>query len=356
MSHDDPPAVVVMVKTDRRKRGGVVWHGHARRDDSQCLSAMVGFLETSRPTGRLTNIGLDHYCTSYRHSYGKEFFQPCLGHHSGTGYCANHRPVLYYSSSLDHYDNPQFGLSLSDSFESQSKRHYRRMVLPVGKEALSCSGTKLRESGYLQLDSQPRARNVFWKSENKKSYNPHHLRVSVGRREESGYTEGINLQPNTFLPYHINMDDARRIQESVTRSDFLPKVFPQGSEALPKLSSCALRDTGFTRDTPKPLTTSVSAQGNSNESNRHKTRSPLVRWSIGPMSSSGFILNTPNITSLSHTSVDPQHFLTHYQSKFCDGSSVEHQRGEWMKGGVQMHRESGYSGRDRNRFYHILDS
>lgn len=40
---------------------------------------------------------------------GKEFFLPSVGHHFGTGYSANHRPVLYYSSSLDRYDNPQFG-------------------------------------------------------------------------------------------------------------------------------------------------------------------------------------------------------------------------------------------------------
>lgn len=38
--------------------------------------------------------------------------------------------------------------------------------------------------------------------------------------------------------------------------------------------------------------------------------------------SSGFVLNAPNITSLSHTPADPQHFLTHYQSKWVMAVSV----------------------------------
>lgn len=38
--------------------------------------------------------------------------------------------------------------------------------------------------------------------------------------------------------------------------------------------------------------------------------------------SSGFVLNAPNITSLSHTPADPQHFLTHYQSKWVMSVSV----------------------------------
>ncbi|KAA0701409.1 hypothetical protein E1301_Tti024140 [Triplophysa tibetana] len=320
---------------------------------------MVGLLAAGRPpAGRLTNTSLDHYCTSYRHSFGQQYFQPCLGHHTGTGYSANFRPVLYYTSSLDRYDNPHFGLSLLDSFESQSKRHYRHLVQPDGTEALVCSGSRPRESGYLQLHTQPRPRAVSCQSESKGLYSPRPpLRVLVGRREESGYTEGTSLQPNTFLPHHINMDDARRTQQSVTRTDFLPASFLRGSEALPNLASSAPRDTGFTRDTQKPLNSSVSFQGS--DASRQKDRSPAVRWSIGPMCSSGFILNAPNITSLSHTPTSPQHFLTHYQSKFCDRASVEQVRADWMKGGVQTHRQSGYSERDSSRHklgYHTLDA
>ncbi|XP_051545842.1 protein phosphatase 1 regulatory subunit 32 isoform X2 [Myxocyprinus asiaticus] len=231
-------------------------------------------LEMGRPGVRLTNIGLDQYYTTYRQSYGRELFQSCLGHHS-----SNHRPVLYSSSSLDRYDNPQFGISLMDSLESQSKRHYQRLFLSNATESLACFGSRNRKRGYLQFDPQPRPSAVSLQTEYKGTYIPRRLRVLVGPREESGYTEGTSLQPNTFLPQHINMDDARRTQESVMRTDFLPRSFLQ--------------------------------------------------------SSSGFVLNAPNIASLSHTPAYPQHFLTHYQSKFC-----KQQRANWVRGGIQRQRES----------------
>ncbi|XP_051545841.1 protein phosphatase 1 regulatory subunit 32 isoform X1 [Myxocyprinus asiaticus] len=287
-------------------------------------------LEMGRPGVRLTNIGLDQYYTTYRQSYGRELFQSCLGHHS-----SNHRPVLYSSSSLDRYDNPQFGISLMDSLESQSKRHYQRLFLSNATESLACFGSRNRKRGYLQFDPQPRPSAVSLQTEYKGTYIPRRLRVLVGPREESGYTEGTSLQPNTFLPQHINMDDARRTQESVMRTDFLPRSFLQGNEALPKLASRALRETGYTRDTQKPLASSASVQSNSNEDSRLKIRPAEARWSAGPTSSSGFVLNAPNIASLSHTPAYPQHFLTHYQSKFC-----KQQRANWVRGGIQRQRES----------------
>ncbi|XP_073687653.1 stabilizer of axonemal microtubules 4 [Garra rufa] len=332
------------------------------------LGAVKPSVGTGRPGGRPTNIGLDQYCTSYRQSYGKDLFRPCLGHHFGTGYYANHRPVLYYSSSLDRYDNPQLGLSLLDSFESQTKRHYQRLVLPDGTEPLACSGSRHRESGYLQLQAQPRPRVASCQTEYNGTYIPHPLTVLgvsdqcvcvlVGPMEDSGYTREANLQPNTFLPQTINMDDARRTQESVMRTDFLPGCFLQGNETLPKLASRALRETGFTRETQRPLTSSVVLQGGVSEDRGQKTRNAGARRSVGPMGSSGFVLNAPNITSLSHTPADPQHFFTHYQSKFGDKSSLKQQRSEWVRGGIQRHRESGYSGRDTDRFnisgYNVL--
>nr|XP_009296003.1 protein phosphatase 1 regulatory subunit 32 isoform X2 [Danio rerio] len=262
---------------------------------------------TGRPAGRPANISIDHYCTSYRQSYGKELFQPCLGYHHGTGYSANHRPVLYYSSRLDDYDNPQFGFSLLDSFESQSKRHYQRLVQPDGTEPLACSGSRRRESGYLQLQSQPRLRTASCQTEYKGAYIPHSLRVVdasddrvlIGHIEDSGYTEGANLQLHTFLPKYVNM---------------------------------------------------TSLQHGISQDNRQKTRPNVATLSIGPVGSSGFVLNAPNITRLSQTPADPQHFLTHYQSKFYNKSLTEQQRSDWMRGGIQKHRKSGYSGRDTDRF------
>ncbi|XP_051548606.1 protein phosphatase 1 regulatory subunit 32-like [Myxocyprinus asiaticus] len=261
---------------------------------------------------------------------GKELFQSCLGHHSGTGYSSNHHPVLYYSSSLDRCDNPQIMtqivLSLMDSFESQFKCHYQRLVLPNGTESLACFGSRNGESGYLQLDTQPRpvrAKHAHIQRHRRlQDIVPCHFTLVlreqfpvklIGPREESGYTKRTSLQPNTFLPQHINVDSCKTLK-SVMRTDFLPGSFLQGNEALPKHASQALRETGFTRDTQKPLASSASLQSNLNEDSRLKNRPAIASWSVQPVCSSGFVLNAPNITRLSHTPADPQHFLTHYQS------------------------------------------
>uniref|UniRef100_A0A8C2F094 Protein phosphatase 1, regulatory subunit 32 n=1 Tax=Cyprinus carpio TaxID=7962 RepID=A0A8C2F094_CYPCA len=202
------------------------------------LGAVKPSVGTARPLGRPSNISLDQYCTSYRQSYGKELFQPCLGHHFGTGYSANHRPVLYYSSSLDRYDNPQFGLSLLDSFESQSKRHYQHLVLPDGTEPLACSGSRSRESGYLQLQAQPRhvrAKDTHIETQ-QVSRAPCHVTspwphcaftFSVSPSLRAQRPVRLNIKALTFLTASEFWDDARRKQESVMRTDFLPGCFLQ---------------------------------------------------------------------------------------------------------------------------------
>ncbi|XP_064821151.1 stabilizer of axonemal microtubules 4-like [Oncorhynchus masou masou] len=162
------------------------------------------------PGGRLANTSLNLYCTSYRASFGKEGFSPCLGHHYGTGYSANLRPAVYYSPSLDHTDNPQLGRSLQDSFHSQTKRHFQPLTRPDGSETLPCPSGQIRESGYLQLKTRPTA-NVSIQTEYKEHFVPYRPRPPVsqkhqlvGAQGESGFTEGTALQPNTFLPqYHM---------------------------------------------------------------------------------------------------------------------------------------------------------
>ncbi|XP_073798718.1 stabilizer of axonemal microtubules 4 isoform X3 [Danio rerio] len=160
----------------------------------------------------------------------------------------------------------------------------------------------------------------------------------------------LNIKALTFLTALELWDDARRTQESVMRTDFLAGSFLQGREAFPKLASHSNRETGFTRDTNRPLTSSTSLQHGISQDNRQKTRPNVATLSIGPVGSSGFVLNAPNITRLSQTPADPQHFLTHYQSKFYNKSLTEQQRSDWMRGGIQKHRKSGYSGRDTDRF------
>ncbi|XP_071003730.1 stabilizer of axonemal microtubules 4-like [Oncorhynchus clarkii lewisi] len=307
---------------------------------------------TGSPGGRLANTSLNLYCTSYRASFGKEVFSPCLGHHYRTGYSANLRPAVYYSPSLDHTDNPQLGRSLLDSFQSQTKRHFQPLTRPDGSETLPCPSGQIRESGYLQLKTRPTA-NVSIQTEYKEHFVPYRPRPPVsqkhqlvGAQGQSGFTEGTALQPNTFLPqYH--MVNPRRTENSVMRDDFLPISFLQGSEMLPRLVSRVPRETGFTRDTLDPLACLVSVLPGSGT---QKISSPADQKLIGMKELSGFILNSPNLKTLSHTPSDPSSVRTHYQSKFCDVPALEKLREGWTRGGIHKHRTNGYTGRDTDRF------
>ncbi|KAL7867682.1 hypothetical protein SRHO_G00090660 [Serrasalmus rhombeus] len=202
------------------------------------------------------------------YSFGKEGFIPCLGHHCRTGFSTNLRPAVCYSSSLDLQDNPKgqqrLIVSMLDSLQSQSQRHYQQLAVPNGTEAPLSTRAQSRESSYLQLHT-PRPRAVSCLTEYRCTYVPHRPSLPVcrkhrivGAKEESGFTEGNRLQPYTFLPLHMHVDGVCQTHSSVTRMDFLPSVFLQGSEMLPKLVSHAPRETGFTRDTRNPLASHAS--------------------------------------------------------------------------------------------------
>ena len=50
---------------------------------------------------------LSHYATTYSSNHAIADFKARPKTHSGTGYLANFRPVVYYSQSLDKLDNPE---------------------------------------------------------------------------------------------------------------------------------------------------------------------------------------------------------------------------------------------------------
>ena len=60
--------------------------------------------------GADTNV-MKFYVTQNSTTYGKHWqnFKPRMGRHSGTGYSANFRPQVYYSTKLDEVDNPTLG-------------------------------------------------------------------------------------------------------------------------------------------------------------------------------------------------------------------------------------------------------
>ncbi|XP_046890740.1 protein phosphatase 1 regulatory subunit 32 [Hypomesus transpacificus] len=308
---------------------------------------------TGSPRGRLTNNSLNLYCTSYKDSYDKEGFVPTLGCSHGTGYSANLRPAVSYNPSLDHTDNPQLGRSLLNSFQSQTKRHFKPFIGLTGCEAVPCPSGKVRESGYLQHMTHPK-QNAFLQTEYEKCFVPHRPQRSVsqkhlivGFKEESGFTEAVDLQLNTFLPHNCYMDDPRKTKQSVMKTDFVPITFLQGSDALPRLIKRAQRETAFTRDTLDPLACPASLLPSSRTP---KASSPTQMKSFGTKEPTGFLLNPPNLTTLPLTLRDSSRFLTHYQSKFCDVSALRNQRTGWMTGGIQKRRSDGYTGRDTDRF------
>ncbi|XP_026774571.3 protein phosphatase 1 regulatory subunit 32 isoform X1 [Pangasianodon hypophthalmus] len=327
---------------------------------------MGGPLDTTKPSLKgkadrwMLNSSLNLHCTSYQHDYGNQGFSSCLGHHYGTGYSANLKPAVYYSPSLDLLDNPNLGVSLLDSFQSQTKRHYQPLTVPSGAEALPSTTDKTRESGYLQLHTHPRPKLVSCQTEYKCSYTPQRPTLSVYRKhqitrakEKSGFTEGNNQHYNILLPQDTpmvyNSGEAQQTQSSVTRMDFHPTSFLQGNEVLPKLVTHAPRETAFTRDAQKMLTCPdsllVCPRG-------HRQKSLIfAERTIGRKEDSGFILNTPILKTLSDTpSSDPLQFLSHYHTKFCNKAGFNMHKTGWNRGGIHKHRGSGYSGRDTDRF------
>ncbi|KAG7324295.1 hypothetical protein KOW79_012311 [Hemibagrus wyckioides] len=326
---------------------------------------MVGPLDTAKSSLKgkadrfMFNSSLNLHCSSYQHDYGKEGFSSCLGHHYGTGYSANLKPAVYYSPSLDLLDNPNLGVSLLDSFQSQTKHHYQPLTVPSGAEAVPRTRIKSRESGYLQLYTYPRPKLVSSQTEYKCSYIPQRPTLSVYRKhqilsnnKESGFTDGKNLQHNILVPQDttsIHNSGETNTKSSVMKMDFGPLVCLQGNEVLPKLVTHASRETAFTRDT-KELSSFPDSQPCVCPHGPRKKSLLFSERTIGRKEGSGFVLNTPILKTLPDTPYDPLQFLSHYHTKFCNKAGFGTLQAGWSRGGVQSYRESGYSGRDTDRF------
>ncbi|XP_042559786.1 protein phosphatase 1 regulatory subunit 32 [Clupea harengus] len=300
---------------------------------------------------------LNHYCTSYTQSHNKTGPWPRLGHHYGTGYSSNLRPAVYYTPNLDKEDNRQLGLSLLNP-ESQTWRDFQPIRRAIrGQPALTPAGQE-RESGYLQHRFLPPAVPMSLKTEYKGCFIPHQPPPSVsrghcvvGEKGESGFTEGESLQSNTFLPHFCPTDDARRMGRSMMKSDFLPKLFLQGSEECPGLVTQAARETGFTRDTVDPLAHPASLLAPPVKGHKQKSILHFRRFSgkMSPSDSSGFTHNAPTLKT-NTPPPEPAHYFTHYQHRFCDVTAAERLRSGWTRGGIHTNRASGYAGRDTDRF------
>ncbi|XP_041966446.1 protein phosphatase 1 regulatory subunit 32 isoform X2 [Alosa sapidissima] len=277
----------------------------------------------------LTRTDLNHYCTSYTQSHGRTDKWVRLGHHYGTGYSSNLRPAVYYTPNLDKEDNPQLGLSLLDPL-SQTRRDFLPIQRPTRDQPVLRPAGRERESGYLQHRFLPPTVPMCLQTEYKGCFIPHRPPPSVqrehrlvGKKEESGFTAGEILQPNTFLPHYYPMDCARKMGRSIMKANFLPKVFLQASLL------------------PHP------GKGQKQRSIHHTGRFSGRMSSSG---SSGFTHNAANLKTNTHPPPEAAEYFTHYHKTFCDVTAAEKLRSGWTRGGIHKNRASGYAGRDTDRF------
>ncbi|XP_078113237.1 stabilizer of axonemal microtubules 4 isoform X1 [Sander vitreus] len=298
--------------------------------------------------GRLTSNTVKLYNTFH----GRVNFTS--GHLSGTGFTSNQRPAIYYRPSLDRIDNPQFGLSLSDNFMSQTKQHYRPHIRSDCSGPLPNLINKPSDSGFYQLRAHPRTVTVEEKTEYQRLFVPHRLTPTVSQnhatvhpRGQSGFTEGTDLQLNTFQEKKSCMVEPLLTHSSVMKNDFMPPSFLQGTEARPSLCSSRFsRETGFTRGAIAPLACPTSLL----PSPQTKSNAPTEK-TIGKKEPTGFLLNAPNNQAFPNTPFDGSHFNTHYKSMFCHDADYEKLKsGHTCAGIISAKINSGYNRRDMDRF------
>ncbi|XP_016888374.1 protein phosphatase 1 regulatory subunit 32 isoform X2 [Cynoglossus semilaevis] len=283
------------------------------------------------------------------HGRGKVHFTPFLRGPSATGYTANQRPAVYYTPHLDHTDNPQLGLLLSDSFTSQTKRHYQSHVSSDRSNPLPNLFNNRRDGGFHQLKTHQRTVSSSDETEYQQFFVPHHLtskasvkHVSIGPKVPTGFTEGADLHFITFQDKKSSLTCREPQRSSVMKSDFVRSPFVQATEATPGLRHRSCRETGFSRDTVAPMVrpTPVSAP-------------PQMRTSAAGLKSisrkepTGFLLNGPNNQVFPNAPFGVPHFTTHYKSTFTHGA-------DWKSGrtdaGIIPKMDNAFNHRDTDRF------
>ncbi|XP_036964407.1 protein phosphatase 1 regulatory subunit 32 isoform X2 [Acanthopagrus latus] len=311
--------------------------------------------------GRLTSSKLCN--TSYWETYCERVqdqssmnLSPFLGHPSGTGFTANQRPVVFYRPSLDHVDNPQFGLLLSDNYKSQTKRHYRPHIQPdYYSGPLPNLVNEHRRSGFHQLKSLPKTVTAEAKTEYQRLFVPHPLTstvsqnlVTLGPKGKTGFTEETDRQPFTFQDRESCAVESRQTHSSVTKTDFMPPTFLQFgvTEARPGLCRLSSRETGFTRGAIAPLACPSSLL----PWKQTQSKAPTLK-TIGKKEPTGALLNAPSNQIFPEAPYDRSDFTTHYKSMFCHCADTEELKSGHTPSGIYgVKMDSGYNRRDTDRF------
>ncbi|XP_069824445.1 stabilizer of axonemal microtubules 4 [Dendropsophus ebraccatus] len=348
---------------------------------------------------------LNFYCTNYNTSYGRPEFPVASVLRSGTyshrstGYQSNFRPAVYYSPNLDRKDNPRMGLILRNNYTSITNRDFTLHEHVTGAEPLP-HALSFPQSGYVRSSevTNPKTRAVksvhfdtrdhsseaipgilpkhrpllfvpqgkgspdmenfqhgpaFMSTEHKTRFTPKAIHqpgrfqsTIIGKIENSGFTEGSNLEPITYDPhsqYHVPIGYHRLMGHSITKTDFLPASMLQGREPLPALAKNSERDSGFSRELDQVLRTNTQAPlSDFRPDNVAKNKDDLLgRTYVGNKEGSGFSNN--NLTYVQSGKAPPQQYLTNYNLRFYDPVALGRDREGWTRGGIQKQLHSGFS-------------
>ncbi|KAM5138206.1 stabilizer of axonemal microtubules 4-like [Mantella aurantiaca] len=344
---------------------------------------------------------LNFYCTNYYSSYGRPQFVPGGIQHPGilthrsTGYQSNFRPAVYYSHNLDRKDNPRMGLILRNNYTSITNRDFVPHQHVTGTEPLPhmlCTPQsgfirssevtipKSRAVKSVHFDTRdqgsgviagllPQHRPLLLMPPGKGSPEIENLRhgpsfmsteyktrftgkspqtgssqnAVIGAMENSGFTQGSNMEPITHDPHsqhRVPMGYHRLMGHSITKTDFLPSSTLQGREPLPALAKNSERDSGFSREIDQVLRTS-SLPDDSRPGICMKQDDLLGRVYVGKKESSGFSNN--NLKYVQPEKELPQHYLTNYNQRFIDLAPHGKDREGWTRFGIQNQLHSGFS-------------
>uniref|UniRef100_H3ACY0 Stabilizer of axonemal microtubules 4 n=1 Tax=Latimeria chalumnae TaxID=7897 RepID=H3ACY0_LATCH len=355
---------------------------------------------------------LKFYSTTYATNYGQEGFVPRSCPHSGAGYKSNYHPAIYYTPSLDKLDNPIMGILLRDNYSSITKKHFVPYRVPHGCEpfprsahfsgtgfmrekAISFPDSKVvksihyntRDYGgktYPGLETKHRALlyklnckdtmemenlghgSTFMSTEYKTKYNPKIPDVPVllqhkivGPKEESGFTEGSDLDPIIYYPLSPfraalpGQCTDRPTGISTMKVDYVANEVPHGDEFLPVVANRSERGTGFTKQLADPIHTKVKKPTSGLHSITHLNYTGLQRpaatqldllerVNIGEKEISGYAFNNGKYVFPAKDPEMADRYLTNTNLRFFDKTPKGLDRAGWTRGGIQRQVPDGF--------------
>jgi len=353
------------------------------------------------------------YITEYSSNHGQENFSPRNGKHVGAGYKSNIRPGAFYSRKLDELNNPTMGHLLEKNYTPTTKDHFQATQGSDGRDPFS-NNVHMVKSGFVKdkprtlptshqvnrvhVDTRhngtvyPREKPILHLIKSKDPveqenslHGPRFMStesytkfdgtqsiirdtsiLSVGPKEDTGFTHAQNIEPITYRPNEsyegVNSQWSiwRPTGSSMMKTSYQPSVYSQGDEAFKNLALNAERDTGYTREAngqitsfpkaytnlsnvhsstlekrkkndpaeftnmvyskPYPSTTSIAFSGK--QKNDATLPGRLGRVTVGNKEATGYTDNNCKYLEAPETTQTLKRFDTHYKTRFYNKNST----------------------------------